>query len=290
MKNPGETLRQVSREILNGLGQTLLQPSPYVGAAFLAAMLLNSPWLTLFGLVGCSSGVLMASWRNYPHQERIDGLYGFNGTLAGLAVGYFYGTQPQLLGLVIPGAMATSIIMHQMLRRGWNPFTAPYVVVSWLIVLVLMITNWASPTPWSQSATTSLDIVAGLARGFGQPLFQEHIFTGLIIVCAITARDWVQGLYAVAATSIGLAFAYLAGLPIEAINLGLFGYNGVLCAILFAGKSIRDFICALVAIFLSIVFVIMFQIVNIPPLTSPFVLAVWLVLWGREKIGKMMRG
>ncbi len=282
MKNPGETLRQVSREFLNGLGQTLLQPSPYVGAAFFAAMLLNSPWLTLFGLVGCSSGVLMAWWRNYPYQERIDGLYGFNGTLAGLAVGYFYGTQPQLLGVVIFGAMATSIIMHLMLRRGWKPFTAPYVVVSWLIVLVLMITNWASPTPWSQSATTSLDVVAGLARGIGQPLFQENIFTGLIIVCAIAARDWVQGLYAVAATIIGLAFAYLAGLPIEAINLGLFGYNGVLCAILFAGKSIRDFMCALAAVLLSVVLVRMFHIVDIPPFTFPFVLSAWLVLWLRD--------
>ena len=282
MKNPGETLRQVSREILTGLGQTLLQPSPYVGAAFLVAMLLNSPWLTLFGLVGCASGVLMASWCNYPHQERIDGLYGFNATLAGLAVGYFYGTQPQLLSLVIPGAMSTSIIMHQMLRRGWKPFTAPYVVVSWLIVVILLINDWASPIPWSQPATTSLDLVAGLARGFGQPLFQENIITGLIIACAITARDWVQGLYAVAATFIGLAFAYFAGLPIEAINLGLFGYNGVLCAILFAGKSVRDFICALAAVLLSVALVRMFQVVDIPPFTFPFVLSAWLVLWARE--------
>jgi len=285
MKNPGETLRQVSREILTGLGQTLLQPSPYVGAAFLIAMFLNSPWLTLFGLVGCSSGVLMAWWRNYPRQERSDGLYGFNGTLAGLAVGYFYGIQPQLLGVVIPGAMATSIIMHQMLRRGWKPFTAPYVVVSWLIVVILLITDWASPIQWSQPATTSLDLVAGLARGFGQPLFQENIITGLIIACAIIARDWVQGFYAVAATFVGLVFAYLAGLPIEAINLGLFGYNGVLCAILFAGRTIENFICALAAVFLSVVFVRMFHVVDVPAFTFPFVLGAWLVLWGRDKIG-----
>lgn len=283
MKNLAESLGQVPREILVGVGQTLLQPSPYVGAAFLAGAFLNSPWLTLFGLVGCLSSVLIALICHYPEQERFDGLYGFNGTLAGLAVGYFYDTQLQLLGLVIPGAMVTSIIMHQMLRQGWKPFTAPYVVVSWFIVLILLVSNWVSPSPWSQPETTSIDLLESLSRGFGQPLFQENIFTGLIIICAITVRDWVQGIYAIAATFIGMACGYLAGFPIDAVNLGLFGYNGVLCAILFAGKTIQEFIWALAAIFLSIIFMRIFHIIEVPPFTFPFVLSAWLIIWAHGK-------
>jgi len=284
MKHLSNPLIEVLRQVLTGIAQIMLQPSPFVGAAFLIGVFLNSPILALFGLVGCLSGVLMAVVCKFPDGECFDGLYGFNGGLVGLGIGYFYATSPPLLVLVSLGGMSSSLVMYRMLRLSLRPFTFPFVLVTWVIMLFLSITGWASPTTWSEPNPSSIGLLESIFRGYGQVLFQENMITGIIIIAAITIRDWVQGLYATLGTMIGLACGYLAGFPIDAVNLGLFGYNGVLCGILFAGRTGKGLISAITAILLSVAFVRLAHMVNIPALTFPFVLASWLVLWGRMKI------
>lgn len=277
-------LIQLLREVLTGIAQIMLQPSPLVGAAFLVGAFVNSPMLALFGIIGCLAGTLMAWFSKFPEDECFDGLYGFNGGLVGLAIGYYYDTYTPLLILVVLGGIASTLVMYKMLRMGFRPFTFPFVVVTWIIMLVLSMTGWASISGWSVPNPSSIDMLESLSRGYGQVLFQENILTGLIFICAILIRDWVQGLYASLATAMGFICGYLAGFPIDAVNLGLFGYSGVLCAILFAGRTGKHFINACIAILLSIAIVRLFHVVGIPPFTFPFVLASWLVLWGRSRI------
>lgn len=283
MNSGVNSLIEILREVLTGIAQIMLQPSPMVGVAFLAGAFLNSPILAIFALVGCLSSTLTAWALKFPDEERYDGLYGFNGGLVGLGTGYFYDTQAWLLAFVVVGGMITSIIMYRMLRGGIRPFTFPFVVTTWMIMLLLTATGWASPTVWSEPDSTSFNILDGMARGYGQVLFQEHVLTGLIFVAAIAIRDWVQGLYATLATILGLVCGLVMGFPIDAVNLGLFGYNGVLCAILFAGRSGKDFISAVTAILFSVVIVRLFHIAGFPALTFPFVVSSWFVLWGKSK-------
>lgn len=284
MKHPAISLIEIPREVLTGIAQIMLQPSPLVGAAFLAGAFLNSPILALFGLVGCFASVLMALAYKFSEEERFNGLYGFNGGLVGLGIGYFYDTSLPILALVLLGGMASSVIMYRMLRFNLRPFTFPFVLVTWIIMLILSVTGWASPTIWSEPDPTTIGLLEGISRGYGQVLFQEDVITGIIFIAAISIRDWVQGLYATMGTTIGLACGYVTGFPVDAVNLGLFGYNGVLCGILFAGRTSKNFISAVTAILLSIAFVRLAHIGGIPALTFPFVLASWLVLWGRRKI------
>lgn len=279
-------LNEVPREILIGFAQIMLQPSPLVGVAFLVGAFLNSFMLTLFGLVGCFAGVLMALVCRFPRGERLDGLYGFNGALVGLGLGYFYGTSLPILIPVLLGGMASSMVMYRMLRFSLRPFTFPFVLVTWVIMLFLLATGWASPIAWSEPdlSITGIGPLDSISRGYGQVLFQENVITGFVFIAAILIRDWTQGIYATLGTAIGLAYGYSAGFPVEAVNLGLFGYNGVLCGILFAGRTRKDFISAVTAILLSIAFVRLAHVAGIPALTFPFVLASWLVLWSRRKI------
>ena len=260
----------------------MLQPSPFVGAAFLVGAFWNSYMLALFGIVGCLAGTLMALACKYPQKECFDGVYGFNGALVGLGVGYYYSVFPPLLVPVVLGGMVTTLIMHKMMRMGFRPFTFPFVVVTWSIVLILSQTGWAASSAWSTSDPSAIGVLESLSRGYGQVLFQENVITGLIFISAILIRDWIQGLYATMATALGVVCGYLAELPIDAINLGLFGYSGVLCGILFAGRTGRDFISAVTAILFSIAIVRLAHNIGIPPFTFPFVLASWLVLWGRS--------
>lgn len=272
------------REVLTGIAQIMLQPSPLVGAAFLAGAFYNSPVLALSGLLGCVAAVLTAQARRFPAEERFDGLYGFNGGLVGLGTGYFYEPSLATIALVALGGIASSLVMHRMLRLGFRPFTFPFVLVTWIILWVLSVTSWASPNIWTQPELSTIGPLESISRGYGQVLFQEEVATGLVFVAAILVRDWVQGLYATLGTAVGLACGYVAGFPVDAVNLGLFGYNGVLCAILFAGRSGGDFISVVMAVLLSIALVRLAHIAGIPALTFPFVLASWLVLWARVKV------
>ena len=270
---------RAARQVFAGMAQIMLQPSALVGLAFVAGMLLNSVTLTVFGLVGCAAGTGMAWLCRFPAGERDEGLYGFNGGLVGLSIGYFYAGQWELLGAVVPGAMASAALMHAMLRRGVKPFTFPFVAVTWFMMSVLWATQWAAPTAWSDASADAVDPIAAVSRGYGQVLFQEHILTGLVFVIAVAVRDRVQAIFATAATVIGFAIGYLAGWPADAVNLGLYGYNAVLCGVLFAGPGRRDAARALTAVLLSIAIVRLFHLVDLPPLTLPFVLSSWVVLY-----------
>jgi len=284
MKHVLDSLIEVTRQVLTGFAQIMLQPSPLVGAAFVAGVFLNSPMLAMFGIVGCLSSTLFALACKFPLEDCFDGLYGFNGGLVGLGVGYYYDTSLPLLALVMLGGMVSSAIMYSMMRLNLRPFTFPFVLTAWVIMLFLSVTGWASPTAWSESDPSTIDLLESISRGYAQVLFQENVITGIIFITAITVRDWIQGLYATLATLVGLACGYAADFPVDAINLGLFGYNGVLCGILFAGRTGKDFISAITAILLSITFVRLAHVAGIPALTFPFVLASWLVLWGRRNI------
>lgn len=275
------SLVETLREVPIGFAQVMLQPSRLVGIAFLIGALWNSWILASFGILGCVAGISTALALSYPVEERCEGLYGFNGALTGLGCSYFYEPSFPLAAFVVVGGAASSIIMHVMLHRGVKPLTFPFVVVTWIIFGCFSVSGWASATPASGSAPQEALTVHGLARGVGQVLFQESIITGAIFFAAITLRDWIQGVYVALATIMGLIGGHVLGFPVDALNLGLFGYNGVLCGILFAGSRFWDMFSAVAAILLSIVTVRLFHVVELPALTFPFVVSSWIVLWAR---------
>ncbi|MEQ8666304.1 MAG: urea transporter [Rhodospirillales bacterium] len=281
--NPASKFRFLC-DVPVGFAQVMLQPSQMVGVAFIVGTVWNSWQIAVFGILGCVAGTLTACLLSYPESERRNGLYGFNGALVGLGCSYFFLPSWPLLLLIVVGGAASSMIMYVMLRRDLKPFTFPFVVTTWAIFFVLAHTEWASPIVFAPTGSQQIVAVEALTRGVGQVLFQEAMLTGAVFAAAILFRDWVQGVYAVMATSLGLVAGYVLGFPVDAINLGLFGYSAVLCGILFAGKTVRDFLSALAAILLSIAIVRLFHIYDLPAFTFPFVMASWIVLWARARI------
>lgn len=284
MDRLSNTFTNVLKEIPIGYAQVMLQPSHLVGLAFIIGALWNSWIIASFGLLGCVGGVAAAHILGFPEEERREGLYGFNGTLVGLGCSYFYAPSIVLGVLVFLGGIVSTVIMYWMLRRGFKPFTFPFVFTTWVIFALIHVTGWAGANDGTGVDTTVIIIEESLSRGIGQVLFQENLITGAIFLAAIAFRDWVQGLYTVLATVCGLIAGYAAGFPIDAVNLGLFGYSGVLCAILFSGKTLRDLISALAAIALSIVIVRLFHVAGLPAFTFPFVLSSWIIIWIKGKV------
>ena len=82
----------------------------------------------------------------------------------------------------------------------------------------------------------------------------------------------------VCASLLPVLFAVFWGIDPEMLNMGLMGYNGVLCALALGGKTWKSFVWALCSVLLSVVLQFAGIKLGITTLTAPFVLSVWMIM------------
>lgn len=117
-----------------------------------------------------------------------------------------------------------------------------------------------------------------IALGFGQVIFQGTIGAGILFLVGVGIAKPIAAIYgAVGAIASGM-IAYLLGVPLGPIYMGLYSYNAVLCAIAFAGNKRKDMVLAGIAVTFSVAIMVLMRNMGIPALTFPFVLACWLTL------------
>ena len=112
-----------------GVGQVMFQNNAVSGLLMLVGIACNSWLLALFALLGNFVGTLTAFFSGYSKEDIEDGLYGFNGTLVGIAVGIFMETGIASLLLLVAGSVLSTWIArvfgYQKLLPG---FTAPFIL------------------------------------------------------------------------------------------------------------------------------------------------------------------
>ena len=72
-----------------GVGQVMFQNNALSGALMFVGFLLNTRQMALLAVAGNIVGTLAAYLSGYSHEDIENGLYGFNGTLVGIAIGVF---------------------------------------------------------------------------------------------------------------------------------------------------------------------------------------------------------
>ena len=72
-----------------GVGQVMFQNNALSGLLMLAGILLNSWQMALLAIAGNVVSTLTACLSGYSREDIRNGLYGFNGTLVGIAIGVF---------------------------------------------------------------------------------------------------------------------------------------------------------------------------------------------------------
>lgn len=93
-----------------------------------------------------------------------------------------------------------------------------------------------------------------LARGIGQVMFQNNVFSGLLMLIGILCNSWLLALLAVAGNFISTLTAWLSGYDRQEIEDGLYGFNGTLVAIaigVFMPVSVSSMLLLLVGSALS---------------------------------------
>ena len=283
-------IRNFAEIIFRGISQIFLLNNVITGILFLAGAFYNS-WLIGTGaVIGVLTGTFTALLFKYKRDDINHGLYGYNGALVGLATVYFFGfSMPSVIALFF-GAILSSIIMHFMIKRKLPPFTAPFIISTW-IVMAIILTCKIIPLQSAQLPNAgNLEIIPALSRGIGQVMFQENIFAGIILFIGILVCSRISALYALLGTGIGVIVAFMCSFPLSMINVGLFGFNGVLCGIAFSNKKWSSLILATASIVISIFLIYGMTNLGIITLTSPFVLSTWLVLLLEKRFRDKSKG
>ena len=241
-----------------GIGQVMFQNNALSGLLMLIGIFLNSWQMGLLAVSGNIISTLTARISGYDCDDIKNGLYGFNGTLVGIAVGVF-----MLLTVSSLMLMAIASCASVWMLLG---------LCSWLMPDMLLVSDTETP------ASSSINYLQCFSMGIGQVMFQGNIMTGLFFLAGILVNSRNAAVYTILGVLLPLPLATLLGVDSEALNMGLMGYNGVLCALALGGKSWMSCIWAVCSVLLSVVLQIVGMSWGIITLTAPFVLSVWLTM------------
>lgn len=262
-----------------GFSQVFLLQSPLSGVLILAGLFCNSWQLALLALLGCLVSRAVASlWRD-TEQEIADGLYGFNGTLVGIAIGVYWEISWLSLLLLVIGAALSTWVARAFRRYAQLPgLTAPFIIAVWALLLVSLLAPQEvglldSATQLEEGLPLWRMLGVALGDSVGQVMFQANVLTGVLFFLAIAWESRRKALYALLGALVPMLV--IPFVPEAVWREGLLGYNAVLCAIYWAGSGERRLLYALLSVVLSVLLELLALYTGLIPLTAPFVLSVW---------------
>lgn len=283
-----DTLTHALLGLLRGFGQVMLQASALTGLLFMVGIGVGSLPMLVGALVGALSGLLSAHLLRFDTSAISQGLYGFNASLVGLALFFFHAPNAMLTGLVVAGAILSTLLMHVMRLRlaSVPPLTAPFVLSTWLMLFVASYLQLPLQLP--AGVLESADIEAGhflaMLSGVGQVMFQNSWVAGLLFLTGLALHSRRTAAWAALGSWFGLLFARWLGFPEASVALGIYGFNAALVAIALTTRFGNNVFPTLLGILLSVWMTREFQVATIPALTLPFVLATWMILAGARYV------
>ena len=269
-----------------GIGQVMFQNNALSGLLMLIGIFLNSWQMGVLAVSGNIISTLTAYFSDYGCDDIKNGLYGFNGTLVGIAVGVFMELSiGSLLLMAVASCISIWIARLFSFQRSLPGFTAPFILSVWML---LGFCTWIMPdillvSDAVNDTTQGINYFQVLSFGIGQVMFQGNIWTGLFFLIGILVNSRTATFYTVLGALLPIPLAILLGIDAETLNMGLMGYNGVLCAIALGDKSWEGLVWASCSILLSVVLQIIGMNLGITTLTAPFVVSVWMIM-GIQKL------
>lgn len=255
----------------------MLQENAVTGLLFLIGIFYGSFIMGAAALLAVVCGTITALLLKYDKSDIDKGLYGFSATLVGVAAILFL--KPVLISwiIIIIGSTLATVLQHLFIKRKIPVFTLPFVLVIWLI-LFFANNFFTSILPEPSVGASITDNFTFAIKGFGQVIFQDSLVSGLLFFIAVFISSPISALYGLAGAILSAVVAFKLSAPVHDIRLGLFSYNAVLCAIVFAGSQVKDGIWVLIVVLLSLTISLIMANFNFIQLTFPFVLASCLTL------------
>lgn len=261
---------------LKGFSEVMLQNNTLTGLFFFGGIAYNSYEMAVGAALGNIVSTLTAVYLKYNNDDIDNGNYGFNGVLVGIAAVYFLGLGIWPICLLIIGSILSTLIMKQLSGKKMPALTAPFVISTWIVLIVAIIFKLFVPSATSFVSTQSFQLLQSTSYGFGQVMFNGNVVTGILFLIGLFVSSLTVGMFGLFGSLFGATLAMIFQFPMDLINIGLFGFNAVLCGIAFSGLKLKNIIPAAASILLSVLIMFGMLKFNLITLTAPFVLATWI--------------
>uniref|UniRef100_A0A8C1JRM0 Urea transporter n=1 Tax=Cyprinus carpio TaxID=7962 RepID=A0A8C1JRM0_CYPCA len=233
---------QLVEGCLRGISRVILLNNPLSGALILAALLLESPWQALLGMLGLLASTFTAIILGQDCEEVSSGLYGFNGMLVALLMGVFSSAGDWYLWLLLPvclGGAATTFLSSS-LAPVLDRWDLPVSVFPFNTVLLLYLVCTGTSNPFFPNhpaqppgAPESLiyrcvccshQLLQGVVLGVGQIFACGTVGPSLLILVAVFLFSPILAVYFSLLSSAGLSMSVQHSF----LYSGLSGFNGAL--------------------------------------------------------------
>jgi len=263
----------VTSIILKGHSQIMLQENTVTGLLFLVGIFYGSFTMGCATLLATICGTTIAFLLKYNQTEINKGLYGFSAALVGCATVLFL--KPIFLSwlFIIVGSALATILQHFFIKRKIPAFTLPFVLLTWLILFINHRYNQDLLSESISPINQTNNYLTYCFKSYGQVIFQDNLVSGLLFFIAVFVSSPISALYGLSGAILSSVIAFHFSAPINNISLGLYGYNAVLCAVVFSGNQVKDGVWVLISVLLSLAVSLLLVKFNITQLTFPFVLA-----------------
>lgn len=281
-REPGATVPYY-RLVLRGCSQLCFQSNELTGFFFLAAVLVVSPIAAAYFLV---AAVMAPGGRMLLGQRGAvlaTGLPGLNPCLMALSLPAFFHTGWTNVGMwvVLVICVAITVLLVRLLVAV-APFpilALPFVLVFWAVYALAPHLGVLQPSSFDISVATTLHPLTAVLSSLGQALFSPSVWSGLLFLAGILVSNARHAVVAVVGATIGTTVSYYyRHLDPESINLGLYGFNGVLSAVAVYSLSDSKLRLAILGALIATIITPAFAALGLQAVSAPFVFATWLVL------------
>ncbi len=257
----------------HGFSQIMLQENRITGILFLVGISYGSVSMGIAALAATLIATLTAHYLKYDLSKINQGLYGFSAALVGVAMMLFI--KPLLLTtfFVVVGAVLAPVLQHFFIKRNIPAFTFPFVLITWLVYYFTQISFPECINHTLATETEYIPILNYILNGFGQVILQGNWVSGFLFFVAVLLSSYWAAIFGAVAACFSAFLFVLMSASHDSLQMGLFSFNAVLCAITFSGKNLRAFLWSFLAVFLSVLIEWVFWKWQILPLTFPFVAA-----------------
>lgn len=274
-----KTIKTWTNACLKGFGQIMLQGNIWTGLLFIVAIFYDSFWMGVAGVVSNLIAIAMAKILRFDDKDIENGLYGFNASLTGVALVFYFELNVWVWCAIVCGAILSALLMGYALSKKIPVFTFPFIVVTLALLYLLSIPELALRTvPEHFVDIQEMDDFLIEGHAFGQVIFQGSLVAGIIFFIGVFISSPIAALYAFVAVVISVSISHHGHESTTMINEGIFSFNAVLCGIALSGPRPKDGIFVLIAVVISTYFDLFLIHNGWTTLTLPFVVATWATL------------
>ncbi|MFZ3483002.1 urea transporter [Sphingomonas sp. 3-13AW] len=296
---------------LKGTSQVFFMENAITGALFFLAIFyasfVSGVWATSLGaILGVVVATAVANILAFDESSRLQGLFGFNGILIGIALPTFVATSPQLWLYIIVGAALTTVVTAAFaatLTKSWGVpgSTGPFVLTGWLLMAGSY--SFGSLRVLSETQKLASDYLMGAAalprpielveiffRNIGQVYLLDSWISGAIILLGIFVASRPAGIAAVGGSLLALVTAFVMRADPSLVSQGLYGFSPVLTAMALSVVFVQPSalvvgyaaLGVIVTVFLQGAFDLILAPIGLPAFTSAYVLTMYLFIAPRK--------